>query len=761
MENEVVEGYILNYIYEATDSLYKVCKIMTKDDEELTIVGSFPRLDDVMSYKFIGKMNEHPKFGRQFSVLTYEKGNAFSKDGLIIYLSGDKFKGIGAKLATNIVDALGTDCIQKILDDKNSLDNVKGLNDAKKDLIYEVIKSNYLTDDVFIRLYGFGLTPKMAGKIYEAYGLDSANIIEENPYLLITEVDGFGFQKCDLLALNLGFKDNDIKRLKAAICYTINYVCYQNGFTFLTHEQLINSAINLLNNNPNISKDDFENALNDLISKGKLVNEDERIFDTNLYKAECELASKINKIKKSSKEGFKEDDVKEALNYVENLIGINYTPLQKDAIINSLSNRLSIITGGPGTGKSTILKGILNTYAHLLNASLSDDIIAFNVLLVAPTGRAAKRMTEVANFKASTIHKALGYGYDQGFSFNEYNLLPNKLVIVDEASMLDIELARNLFNALSNDVSIILIGDANQLPSVSPGNVLVDLINSQIFKTTKLTQIMRQAEDSSIIKLSHMILNENILYNIFSIKKDLFFYNFDTKDVIEGIFRILDRFILKGGDIVKDIQILAPMYAGVAGIDEINKQIQERYNKSEKMIVRDNAIFKVNDKVLQLKNDAVLDIMNGDIGRIIDICKIDEKDYLLIDFDGKLVSYSAMDLDNLKLGYAISIHKSQGSEFDNVILPILPSYRIMLKKKIIYTAVTRAKKKLILVGKLESLDYAIKTMDPTRQTALYNRLVDMGKNSIDNKIFDPEIPFEYLGEYDMEGITPYSFMDNE
>ena len=213
--------------------------------------------------------------------------------------------------------------------------------------------------------------------------------------------------------------------------------------------------------------------------------------------------------------------------------------------------------------------------------------------------------------------------------------------------------------------------------------------------------------------------------------------------------------------LVKDIQILAPMYAGVAGIDEINKQIQERYNKSEKMIVRDNAIFKVNDKVLQLKNDAVLDIMNGDIGRIIDICKIDEKDYLLIDFDGKLVSYSAMDLDNLKLGYAISIHKSQGSEFDNVILPILPSYRIMLKKKIIYTAVTRAKKKLILVGKLESLDYAIKTMDPTRQTALYNRLVDMGKNSIDNKIFDPEIPFEYLGEYDMEGITPYSFMDNE
>ena len=370
-------------------------------------------------------------------------------------------------------------------------------------------------------------------------------------------------------------------------------------------------------------------------------------------------------------------------------------------------------------------------------------------------------MTEVTNFKASTIHKALGYGYDHGFSFNEYNLLPNKLIILDEASMLDIELASNLFDAISNDASVILVGDANQLPSVSPGNVLVDLINSNVFKTTKLNQIMRQAEDSQIIKLSHMILNENILYNIFSIKKDLFFYNFDTKDVIDGIFRILDRFILKGGDLVKDIQILAPMYAGVAGIDEINKKIQERYNDSTKMLVRDGLIFKVNDKVLQLKNDQTLDIMNGDLGKIMDIIKLDEKDYLLIDFDGKLVSYPAADIENLKLGYAISIHKSQGSEFKNVILPILPSYRIMLKKKIIYTAVTRAKQKLILVGKLESLDYAIKSPDPIRQTGLYNRLCDTKKNSFDNRIFDPEIPFDFLGEYDMEGITPYSFMDDD
>lgn len=760
MDIDVVEGYIINYIYEATDSLYKVCKIITKNDEELTIVGSFPRLEDGITYKFIGKMNEHPKFGRQFVVETYEKGDAFSKEGLIIYLSGDKFKGIGAKLASNIVDALGNDCIQKILDNKDSLDNVKGLNDAKKDLIYNVIKDNYLTDDVFIRLYGFGLTAKMAGKIYERYGLSSANIIEENPYVLITEIDGFGFKKCDILAMNLGIKENDLKRLKAAISYTLNYVCYQNGFTFLTYEQLINSTLNLLNNNPNIKEEDLKIALNELINQAKLVNESDRIFDVNLYNAEFNLALKISKIKKSSNNLFKSEDVLDSLSYVEQNFEINYTPLQKEAIVNSLSNKLSIITGGPGTGKSTILKGILYTYANLLNSSITDDLISSNVLLVSPTGRAAKRMCDVTNFKASTIHKALGYSYDHGFSYNEFNLMPKKLIIVDEASMLDVELANNLFNAIPNDASIILVGDANQLPSVNPGNVLVDLINSNIFKTTKLNQIMRQAEDSQIIKLSHMILNENILYNIFSTKKDLYFYNYDTKNVIDGIFKLLDRFIEKGGDLIKDIQILVPMYAGVAGIDEINKRIQDRYNKTEKMLVRENIIFKVNDKVLQLKNDATLDIMNGDIGKIIDIVKIDEKDYLLIDFDGKLVSYSALDIDNLKLGYAISIHKSQGSEFDNVILPILPSYRIMLKKKLIYTAVTRAKKKLILIGKLESLDYAIKSPDLVRQTSLYNRLVDNKLNDIDNKIFDPEIPFDYLGEYDMEGITPYSFMDN-
>jgi len=367
-------------------------------------------------------------------------------------------------------------------------------------------------------------------------------------------------------------------------------------------------------------------------------------------------------------------------------------------------------------------------------------------------------MTDATNHKATTIHKALGYNYTDSFSRDENNPLNASLLIVDEASMLDISLASSLFRALPNKCQVILIGDSNQLPSVGPGNVLADLINTSIFKTTTLTQIMRQAKDSDIIALSNMVLQERINYSILSKKNEIFFYDRDAKDTIEGIFKILDNFISKGGDLQNEIEILAPMYAGVAGIDAINQAIQERYNHEEKMIVRDNKVFKKNDKVLQLKNDSILDIMNGDIGKIIDIVKSDEKDALLIDFDGRVVTYMASDLDNLSLAYAISVHKAQGSEFDNVILPVLPSYQIMLRKKLLYTAITRAKKKLIIIGKIDSIEKSLHQTEGIRQTALYQRLENKPVSQED-KIFDPEIPFDTFGEYDMEGITPYSFMN--
>ncbi len=751
-----ITGQIINYIFESQDSLYKVCEIETADSK-VTIVGNFPHLDEGLSYQFFGYMKE-TKYGEQFYVESYQRSDNFTKSGLISYLSSDKFYGIGIRLATNIVEKLGLDAINKIIEDKSNLDDIKGLNQTKKDFLYEELKNNIQTEQVFIRLFSFGLTHKMVERIYNIYGLDSVNIIEENPYTLIYDVEGFGFKRCDRLALDLNFREDDIRRIKAAIVYTITTVCNEYGYTFLTISQLILSTKRLLGNN-NILDELYNDAIDMLIRDKKLIKEDDRIYIGYLYNAECKVAERLIKINDTKIKGYSREKIEEALDYVEGKLELSYTPLQKEAIINSLLNKLSIITGGPGTGKSTILKGILYTYARLNNVSISDDTFEYNVLMVSPTGRASKRMVQTTGYKASTIHKALGYTQDGVFQHDELSPLSQKLIIIDEASMIDIVLLNNLLKALLNSVQIILVGDSNQLPSVGPGNVLFDLINSPIFKVTRLNQIMRQARDSDIISLSSMVLSQRIDYNIFNKKKEVFFYPFDAKGLVNGLFRIIDNFISKGGDLLTGIQILIPMYAGISGIDEVNKRIQEKYNLNTESIIRDDKFFKKNDKVLQLKNDTVLDVMNGDIGVIIDITKKDEKDVLLIKFDDRIVTYKASDLDNLSLAYAMSIHKSQGSEFDNVILPILPNYSIMLKRKLIYTAITRAKKKLIILGDLKTLDLAIHQLDLERQTTLTYRITNSVTEDLSNKILDPDIPFDTMGEYGMEGITPYTFMD--
>ena len=751
-----ITGSIINYIYTSNDSLYKVCKLLTLDEDEIVIVGSFPRLEEGLNYEFRGYMKEHQKYGEQFVVSSYAKSHSFTKEGLISYLSSDKFPGIGPKLASYIVLELGLTCIDLILEDPDCLDKVYGITKKKKELIYESLKANYDSEQVFIRLYGFGLTDKMIYRLYEAYGDSAANKVEENPYRLIYDIEGYGFKKADALALSLGFKENDMLRIKSAITYTLTYVCYQQGFTYLTKEQLINSTKNLLGNNSNILDNDYNSALEMLLLDNELIYEEDRIFDSLLYKSEVTLAEKILKMCETKIDKYDIDKLKKELKNVSRDLNINYTDLQKEAIVKSLNNKLSIITGGPGTGKSTILNAIIRLYAYMNNLTFPSDELSYKIMLVAPTGRAAKRMEETTNMHASTIHKALGYNYEGGFSYNENCLLSPSLIIVDEASMLDVNIAASLFKALPNSCRVILVGDSNQLPSVSPGNVLHDLIASNKFHTTRLREIMRQDDGSNIVKLSNMVLNERIDYSIFSKKKDVFLYDCESSNLKQMIYKLLDSFIKSGGDLQNQIQILIPMYAGVAGIDEMNKAISERYNNETMMLVRDNQVFKVNDKVLQLKNDPELGIMNGDIGKVLSVTKVDEKDALLIDFDGKVVTYMAKDFDNLKLAYAISIHKSQGSEYENVILPILPSYNIMLKKKLIYTAITRAKKKLIIVGKIDSFNLALHNLEYQRQTSLYQRLEQMIVN--DNKIYDKDIPFDTLGEYDMEGITPYSFM---
>ena len=758
MENKtVITGIVKNFIFEANDSTYKVVDVLLNDtDEECIVVGNFINLELDMCYEFVGEFKIHTKYGYQFIASSYSKSNVYTVNGLVNYLSSEKFVGIGPKLALQIVTKLGTDCITKIVEDRNSLNDIKGLTEKKADLLYETLKDNYLSEQIAIKLYEFGLTSKMILRLVEKYGLDASNKIEENPYRLIYEVDGFGFKKSDTLALKLGIELNDKRRIKAALIYTLNTVCMQYGFTYLTSEQLKNSTMNLLENDNLITNELYLESLNEIIEEKKIISDDDKLFDTLLYNSEIKIKERVLNIN-SVKSKYSKNEVTKALDYVETNSNFKYTELQREAIINSLSNKLSIITGGPGTGKSTILKAILEVYAKLNDISISDDIFSYKVNLMAPTGRAAKRMVEASGFKARTIHKSLEYNYLESFNRDEFNPLNIELLIVDEASMLDTILTARLFSAILNKCQVILIGDSDQLPSIQPGNVLYDLMNTNIFKTTKLNQIMRQASNSDIITLSRMVLNERIDYNIFNNRKEIFFYDRESKDALEGILKIYENFIKSGGDAFEDIQILAPMYAGPCGIDLINAEIQNKFNNNESKLVRDNKIFKIDDKVLQLKNDSELEIMNGDLGKVIDIIKEDNNEYLMIDFDSKIVKYSASKLDDLTLGYAISIHKSQGSEFKNVIMPIVPSYQIMLRKKIIYTAITRAKEKLIIIGKIESIEKGIHKEEYPRQTTLNYRLNQT--KEISNKIYDKNIPFDTFGEYDMDGITPYDFMD--
>ena len=756
IKEEIIVGYIDKYIYTSEDSNYKVAHLILKDKSDVSITGSFPMLNEGLEYEFKGYYKEHLKYGRQFIVQSYQRSEKMDKNGIISYLSSDKFYGIGKKIAEKIVAYLGEDCINKILDNKDILDGI--VNSTKKDIIYNTLKENLDIERIYIKLYSFGLSTKMVEKLFGIYNTKVVEKIEQNPYILIDEVEGFGFKKCDTLALSMGIKPDDILRLSSAIKYSLDTICNNEGFTYLTNLQLINSANEFLNDE-NITNDKLNDALNYLITKNKVIMKDDKIYPLYLYNAEVGIKNKILKLR-SDKKLFDFEKIEKLIDEIEKDFNIKYEDLQRMAIINSLTNKLSIITGGPGTGKSTILRCILEIYARLNDTNLASDKMDYKVALASPTGRASKRMTETSGFPAKTIHKMLGYNYDGAFTFDENNLLPYSLIIIDEASMLDVVLADSLFKALNNDCQLILIGDFNQLPSVGPGNVLHDLISSNIFVTTKLLKTVRQKEDSDIVKLSNMVLNEKIDFSIFNKKKEIFFYPKMASDGIPFILTLIDNFIKKGGNLDKDIEVLIPMYLGVAGINECNRLIQEKFNpENEKILQRDKIYLKKGDKILVKRNNPDFDLMNGDIGKVIDIINVDDKDKLYLDFDGSIIDYPIDEISDLTLAYAISIHKSQGSEFDNVIVPIFKSYNIMLTKNLIYTAVTRAKKKLIIIGDPKTLSHAITILSNERQTSLLELLTNLKNHDDRIRINNPEIPFEFDGEYGMEGITPYTFMD--
>ena len=772
-----IKGIVKNIVFESPDSLYKVLNVDLDNNENISITGYFPQIDELGFYEFEGETLIHPKYGIQFNCKNYISLNHTTKDGVINYLSSQKFKGVGIITAQNIVDTLGIDAIDKIKKDETCLLSVKGITKSKAHNIYEAVIQNENSEKIFIKLYSYGLTPHMANTIFSKYEELSITKIEENPYILIYDLSGFGFKRCDDLALKIGFKEDNPIRIKEAILFSIYEKIERTGDTFLTYEQVIDSSINLLNQrseNVSFNSDTINLYIEDLINDNRIIKVDNRIYPINLYKAELNSANKLKDLLDYKFKKVDTDKLKEYILDIENGMNIKLTNEQKKAIVKSLSNKVSIITGGPGTGKTTIMKVLLEAKARLLNLALHDSKFINSILLLSPTGRAAKRLQVQTGINASTIHKALEYNENGGFNKGENDKLSASLIIIDESSMIDIELLSHLLDATLISTQIIFIGDSDQLPSVGAGNVLYDLINSRLIPTSYLTEIMRQKEDSDIIKLASMVNNRNIDFSIFNNKKEVFFYQIDEINVIPLILKILDKYVETSGDLFYDMQLLAPMYSSKCGIDELNKQIQNHFNKSDKYIKVGEKIFKENDKVLQLVNNPELKIMNGDTGVIKMIQKTDDGTFLYIDFDSNIVKYPQALLSDLSLGYAISIHKSQGSEYKNIIMPIVSSFRIMLKKKLLYTAITRAKEKVIIIGNSKAFSSALYQNEDMRQTSLA-RLINPNlsyikdstdfesisydkENKIDYiKINDSESAFDLIKE-NLNGITPFDCM---
>lgn len=718
----------------------------------LTVTCNFdrkPLIDE--EYDFDGEFVE-TDYGTQFKAKFFERRNETTLEGVVTYLSSEFFPGIGRVTATKIFEELGKNCLSDIEENKDVLDKIQGLNQKQKDIIHNGIVENQGTKRATLALLNLGITMQMSLKLIKSLGLNAYEIIKNNPYILIDKIEGIGFQKADKIALDIGVKKDDPIRIKALLMYIINNLTYSNGDSYLDENELFESSKKIMNEDDLIlSLNNFKEALIDLKNENKIVIDEENdIYHKKIYKAENLLSEKIYMLLNLKFDfGYQLEKIDTVFEDIKKVNNIIYSEKQEEAIKMALEKNIMIITGGPGTGKSTIIKGIVDCYSSLF---VKSEIASNSIALLAPTGRAAKRLKEVTSHEAMTVHKFLGYEGNGYFKHGPEALVDAKMVIVDEFSMVDIELAARLFSSLMPNTKVVLVGDVDQLPSVGPGDVLNDLILSNIIPTVKLEKIHRQANNSSIIAFAHAINKGYLPNDLLDMQHDRNFIKMNDNNILSNIVKIISSALDKGMDLIKDIQVLVPLYKGDIGINAINAKLQDEFNpNNEDEIKHLNRVFRVNDKVIQLVNRSEKQVMNGDIGFVLSL-DYQNKDYigLTVMYDFGSVYYKKDELEDITHAYAISIHKAQGSEFDLVIVPFSYKYYIMLKRKLIYTAVTRAKKYLIMVGNIESLAYGIKGVETKRRTKLMKKINHEAKSlNLDDLILDDN----------MENVSPYDFMD--
>ena len=723
-----IKGHYQRSIYQNSNGyhigLFKVRETNCEDlttflDKTITFTGYFHELNDMDTYLFFGQMVEHPKYGVQFSVSSYERCRPEDKDSIVEFLASGLFKGIGEKKAKSIVSVLGKDTLSIILEHPDNLILIPGITKTNIDTLHNKLKEYESSYETVLYLANLGFNTKDAMIIYNHYKERVKDIINEDIYQLVYNIYELSFKKIDIIALKNGVSKDSVLRVRAAILYIMNEVSQAYGHSYFYYDEIFGYLPRVLL--ISISDELFQEALLSLEKDLMIVVKEERYYLKEMWEAETFIVKRFRLLARKEEENIK--SLEDKLLEMEDVFDISYNVEQRNAIISSLEKNILVITGGPGTGKTTIMKGIVSLYKEV--HKLSYEQLSKRIALLAPTGRAAKRMSDATGMAASTIHSFLKWQKESNkFQVNEYHKSKVEFIIIDEASMVDTMLMASLLRGISANCKIVMVGDSYQLPSVGPGQVLHDVIGSGKIDVVELKELYRQGKDSNILTLAYDIRQGEVDDSCFNQKEDLTFIDCVDDEVVNNLMEVASSF----KDLsYKKFQILAPMYKGRYGIDIINERLQSIFNpkdKSKKEIVVGDGIFREGDKVIELTNMPDENIYNGDIGIISQIITNPSRK-IIVDFDGNEVTFTAANFNKFRLAYAISIHKSQGSEFDVVLMPLVQSYKKMLYRRLVYTGITRSKKMLYLIGDRKALRQAVNnTSSDIRRTSILEFLKD-------------------------------------
>lgn len=723
---DTIHGFIERITFQSAESGFTVAQLQQPGHTSLTcIVGSMPTLLPGESIRCSGTWKRHLIHGNQFEVKDYHLEAPADLLGIQKYLGSGLVKGIGPAYAKRIVERFGLATLDIIDTAPKRLKEVEGIGDKRINLIQSCWEEQKTIRDVMVFLQSHGVTPTFAQKIFKRFGNHSIEIVTDNPYTLARELRGVGFKTADGLAEKLGVAKDSPKRIDAGIEYVLSELS-DEGHVCFPEDEFVHEAEKMLEVSTALIQERLLNSQKEerIIRESLIDNGSLRPFVwlKPLYLAEKGIARELQRLKKAECP-LRSIETDKALIWVQSQLNIELAKQQQQAVALSTSEKIQIITGGPGTGKSTITKAILTI----------TDKLTKKIMLCAPTGRAAKRMSEITGWPASTIHSLLQFDFASGgFKKNKSDPIDCDLLIVDESSMIDTSLMYSLLKAVPSHARLLLVGDINQLPSVGPGNVLKDIINSRTVAVTQLHEIFRQAAGSRIITNAHRI-NNGVFPDIATIQKSDFFFveAEEPEDVLKQIVGLVTQRIPKkfGFDPLKDIQVLAPMKRGVVGTENLNDVLQTELNKRDNPLIRFGKKFIVGDKVMQLRNDYKREVFNGDVGTVLKIQLAEQQ--LVVDFEGRGVVYDFSDLDDLVLAYAVSIHKYQGSECQCVVMPVHTTHFKLLHRNLLYTGVTRGKKLVILVGTKKALSIAVRNDEvKKRYTGLYSALADIHTASL-------------------------------